>query len=66
MEGNGAAVESLLTGNLKVLLLTNVGHEGNDIVAFVNEPSEDARGVWVSAGGLVFVIGFESFNDCRK
>lgn len=27
------------------LLLTNVGHETNDIVALVDEPGHDARGV---------------------
>lgn len=45
-EVDGATGNGLGAGSLKVLLLANVGHEGGDVVTLLNEPSEDARGVW--------------------
>lgn len=35
----------LLLGGLKVLLLTDIGHEGDDLVPLVDEPGENARSV---------------------
>lgn len=45
-EADGTAVHGLLARGLKVLLLADVGHERSDLVALLNEPGEDARGVW--------------------
>lgn len=41
--GNGTDGESLLLGGLKVLLLTNVGHHADDVIALLNEPLEDTK-----------------------
>lgn len=40
-----ADLEGLYAGGLKVLLLADVGHEGDDLVALFDEPCEDARRV---------------------
>jgi len=38
-------LEGLLFGSLEVLLLADVGHEANDIVALLEEPGKDGTGV---------------------
>jgi hypothetical protein len=44
-EARGSALHGLGSSGLKVLLLTDIGHEGNDLVSLLDEPEEDARGV---------------------
>lgn len=56
----GTDGESLLLGGGKVLLLSNVGHEGDDLVALVDEPGEDARGVFGGHGRF----GRARENEC--
>lgn len=41
VESRGTAVLGLLLGDTKVLLLADIGHEGYDLVALVNEPCKD-------------------------
>ena len=43
--GNGTNGESLLLCSGEVLLLANVGHDADYIIALLNEPLENARGV---------------------
>jgi len=47
-EIDSTALHGLLTSSLKVLLLTNIGHERNNIVALLNKPEKDARSVYQS------------------
>jgi hypothetical protein len=61
VEGEGATVDSLGAGGLEVLLLANVGHEGNDVVALLDEPTEDARGVFRKESVDVYVCLFFFF-----
>ena len=41
----GANLEGLLLSRLKVLLLTNVGHEADDTISLVNQVTKDAGSV---------------------
>lgn len=50
-ELDGADLEGLLSSSLEVLLLANIGHEGNHLVALLNEPGEDHRGIQTSGVG---------------
>lgn len=45
----GPNLVGLLLGGGEVLLLPDVGHERDHLVALVDKPGEDARRVWPSA-----------------
>jgi hypothetical protein len=45
VEANSAAVDRLGASGLEVLLLADIGHERNNVVALLDEPGEDAGGV---------------------
>ncbi len=49
--GNGSDGQSLLLGNVEVLLLANVGHHTDDIVTLLDEPLKDAGGVETTGVG---------------
>ena len=42
----GTDLQSLFPGGLEILFLTDVGHESVDLVSLLDEPDEDARGVY--------------------
>jgi hypothetical protein len=48
-ETGGTALHGLLPGSLKVLLLSNIGHECNDLIALLNEPEKNARSVYTES-----------------
>lgn len=41
----GTKSKGLLLNSIEVLLLANIGQEGNDLVSLIDEPFEDGRGV---------------------
>ena len=42
----GTNLQGLFPSGLEVLFLTDVGHESVDLVSLLDEPDEDARGVY--------------------
>lgn len=45
VETNGTTLHSLGTSSLKVLLLTNISHIGNNLIALLDKPEKNARSV---------------------
>lgn len=45
VETDGTTLHSLGTSSLKVFLLTNISHVGNNLIALLNKPQKNARSV---------------------